>query len=50
MRLRVYSPGIRYVYKGGGGLGDSSKDDELMKKYLTKDEAEGLQSWDKVCL
>ena len=27
----------------GGGLGDSSKDDELMKKYLTKDEAEGLQ-------
>ena len=50
MRLRVYSPGIRYVYNGGGGLGDPSKADELLKKYLTKDEAEGLQSWDKVCL
>ena len=32
------------------GLGDPSKADELLKKYLTKDEAEGLQSWDKVCL
>ena len=34
----------------GGGLGDPSKADELLKKCLTKDEAEGLQSWDKVYL
>ena len=26
----------------GGGVGDISKADELIKKYLTKDEAEGL--------